>query len=368
MASSLASRLRSSYVKKRRWAQALQPFVVATLKGERRRRLADIRRDTAIASSAGVDELVPLEINGVRQWLRLRGWDTTNPVLLYLHGGPGGTSLPFRRSIAEWERHFTVVHWEQRGAGKSYRGDIDPQSMTLEQLVADASSVIDQVLDRFAQPRLILLGHSWGSFLAAHLIPRAASKIAVYVGTGQVGDMVESERVFFEFALAQARQRGHEKALADLARAGNYPTGTARDHRFRPVVRGWARQFGFTRGTDLAGARNQTALMDTEEYSLRDIYGYLKGTLFSQALADALFDPAQQPLRTALDLPVPVVLLSGAHDSFTATAVAQRYFDALRAPSKRQVVFDQSGHWPMIDEADAYLDALREHVRPYIAA
>ncbi len=344
----------------------MSPFVVATLTGRRGRRLRQIRRETRIVDTAGIDELTAVEINGARQWLRIRGVNVANPVLLYLHGGPGGTSLPFRRDIAAWERHFTVVHWEQRGAGKSYSSRIDPRTLTLEQMVLDTEAIIDWVLNRLGQNQLVLLGHSWGSFLAAHVLKKGHPGVAVYVGSGQVGDMVASERMFFEFALEQARVRDDARALADLEAIGAYPTGTRRDHRHRNKVRGWARHFGWSGGKDPVGGRNRAALMATEEYSLRDIYGYLKGTLFVQPLVDVLFDPERQPMTVANEIPVPMVLLSGAKDSFTATPVAEAFFDAVRAPSKQHIVYPEAGHWPMIDEAEAYLDALLTHVRPHV--
>ena len=160
------------------------PFVASTLSGQRGTQLRRIRRETKIRDAAGIDLFYPLELNGTRQWLRIRGCNADNPILLYLHGGPGGSSIPMSSGLREWERQFTVVHWEQRGTGKSFSGALDPATMTLPQLVDDTHAVIRHLLEKFSKPKLGLLGHSWGSFLGIHALLRSTDLIGVYVGTG----------------------------------------------------------------------------------------------------------------------------------------------------------------------------------------
>ena len=206
------------------------PFVWATLNGRRGRQLRRINRETKIRDASGIDEFYPLDLNGARQWVRIRGRDVGNPILVYLHGGPGGSSLPlYRQGLLDWERHFTVVHWDQRGAGKSYSGSIDPASMTLAQLVDDALDVIQHVRNKLSKQKVCLLGHSWGTFLGIHTLLRSTASIGAYVGTGQVADMTKAERLGYEHALRHAREEGNDIALGELEAISPYPGESAED-------------------------------------------------------------------------------------------------------------------------------------------
>ena len=355
------------YYKAKRWIQGMWPFVSATLTGRRGKQRRRIRRETRIRDTTGIDEFYPLELNGTRQWLRIRGRNVENPILLYLHGGPGGSSVLLYPGLLEWERHFTVVHWDQRGAGKSYSRSLDLASMTLPQLVDDAHDVIQHVLSKLSKDKLCLLGHSWGSFLGIHTLLRSTASIGVYVGTGQVADMSKAERLGYEHALTRARDDANDAAIRELEEIEPYPSESSGDHLKRPIARKWARHYGWVGTTADATTRSRKALMTAPEYSLFDIYRYLQGSLVSmRTLGNRLIDPTLQPavLRKVFDMPF--YLFSGATDTFTPTSVADEYFQAVSAPCKKHLVFEQSGHWPMLDEPDGYLDALLTEVRPHI--
>jgi proline iminopeptidase len=105
-------------------------------------------------------------IGGVTQRLWFRAVNTTNPPVILLHGGPGASEAAlFRYFNADLEHRFLMVHWEQRGTGRSYRSDMSADSMTIEQFVPDLDEVVELVRDRFGKEQVVLLGHSWGSAL-----------------------------------------------------------------------------------------------------------------------------------------------------------------------------------------------------------
>lgn len=347
------------------WARTMWPYVSATLSGSRGRHIKSLRKRTRIREQAGIDEFYSREINGVRQWLRIRGTDTRNPLLVYLHGGPGGSSLPiYSLGLHGWETHFTVVQWDQRGSGKSYYPDIDPKSMTLNQLIADASLVIDHVREKLGKDKICLLGHSWGSFLAVHLLLRDSRSVGAYVGTGQVVDMLDAEKQGYQFALERAQQECNERGISELRALAPYPTGTSRDHAKRRIARRWARHYGWA-GSDEA-AINRNALMSTPEYSLLDIYRYFQGSLFSLRLTTQMIDPVLQPVLQSTSFDVPIFLLSGSKDTFTPTSLVETYFQRLSAPIKEHIIFQESGHWPMLTEYEGYLGVLSRKVRPHV--
>ena len=105
-------------------------------------------------------------IGGQEQYFFIRGANSTKPVMLFLHGGPGSPEISFMKNYnKDIENDFIMVYWEQRGAGKSYSEDIPLESMNLEQLISDTREMSEYLAKRFNQEKIYLMGHSWGSLL-----------------------------------------------------------------------------------------------------------------------------------------------------------------------------------------------------------
>src|SRR5579872_1776595 len=127
-------------------------------------RTAPFRNADGSLLAGSVAEAGLWRIGGVMQWVMVRGRNTANPLLVTLHGGPGSSETPLLRSFnAALEDSYTVVYWDQRGAGRSYNRSIPPESMTVDRFVADLDELIDNLAARFGKRRVVLLGHSWGS-------------------------------------------------------------------------------------------------------------------------------------------------------------------------------------------------------------
>ena len=343
----------------KQWVKGMAPYVGKTLTLQRPIANVLYRRRT---SCAGLDEYFALTVNEQPQWLRIRGQSKMNPVLLYLHGGPGGSQIPsYRHYQLPWEEHFTVVHWEQRGTGKSWSRTLNPKTMTLPQLIADAKEVINFLHQRFAHCPIILLGHSWGTFLAAHLLQDDLPGVAAYIGVGQVGDQPKAERVMWRFALDAAEQNQNQPALAAL-RFADYPVANPMLHAQVGAVRRWASHYGYLGSTSEDAARTYQRLMNTPEYSLYDIYRFLQGTLLSSFTLSRtlLCDQAAQPVNLDLRSRVPVHLVSGERDHYTPLAESQAWLSSIEAPEVSHVTFAKSGHYPNEDEPDRFLARLRE--------
>ena len=144
--------------------------------------------------SGSVAEIAYRPLGGLEQWVMIRGQSVANPVLVLLHGGPGlsETSL-FRYFNAPLEASFTLVYWDQRGAGKSFRRDIPRSSMTVEQFVADLDELVDAVCERLGKTKVAIFWHSWGSVLGPLYAARFPGKVEAYVGSGQIGDWAAAE-------------------------------------------------------------------------------------------------------------------------------------------------------------------------------
>lgn len=155
-------------------------------------------RVLAIQSPNGIQEGMYVKIGGIDQWIQIRGEDRGNPVILFVHGGPGASTIPISSSWQPWEKYFTVVQWDQRGAGRTLRmtGESIAATMTLAQMTEDGVEVAEYLRAHLHKDRIVLIGHSWGSFLGIHIVKQRPDLFYAYVGTGQVVGKQTFEKQF----------------------------------------------------------------------------------------------------------------------------------------------------------------------------
>jgi pimeloyl-ACP methyl ester carboxylesterase len=306
-----------------------------------------------------VAEVDYLRLGGIEQWVMIRGENVANPVLVLLHGGPGfpETRL-FRHFNSTLERRFTVVYWEQRGTGKSFDSRIPASSMTVAQFIADLDELVDAMRQRFGAHKVTFYGHSWGSALGVLYAARFPDKVAAYVGAGQIGNWPASESLSYAFVLAEAERRKHRRALAQLRAIGKPPY----DARAKMVQGKWLGLFlGPVRGMPLW--QFMRIVLSGPEASILDVPGIARGVLFSQNTMWA--EVSTLDLVTAVPaLRMPVFFFLGRHDHVIEAETSAAYFEALIAPSKRLVWFEQSAHEPPFEEPSRFSAAMLELVRP----
>src|SRR5262249_34089654 len=158
----------------------------AASRAEATKIIAETRR---IVNPGGVEQLEKVQIGGIDQWVSIRGADRRNPVLLYIHGGPGYVSIPmswwFTRGL---EEYFTVVQWDQRAAGKTFLLT-DPakiaSTVTTEQMIGDVEEMAGWVRREFGKDKIFVLGHSYGSFLGLQVAQRHPEWLYAYIGVCQ---------------------------------------------------------------------------------------------------------------------------------------------------------------------------------------
>ncbi|MGE0812763.1 MAG: alpha/beta fold hydrolase [Vicinamibacterales bacterium] len=300
-----------------------------------------------------------LRLGGVEQWVLIRGESVANPVLVVLHGGPGMSEMGFfRRCNAELERHFTVVHWDQRGTGRSFARDIPPSSMTVERFVADLDELVDLVRRRFGTPKVVLLGHSWGSALGAIYAARFPAKVSVYVGAAQIGDWAAAEASSYAYGLAEAERQHDARALRTLRAIGPPPYAAGSVFVERRIL---SRLDGQMRPRTLWKAGR--ALLGGPESSVFDLPNLVRGfgfTLRAMWAEVSTLDLARQVPA----LRMPVIVLVGRRDHWVPPETTVAYFEALAAPLKRLIWFEASGHEAFVDEPGKFNATLVEVVRP----
>jgi pimeloyl-ACP methyl ester carboxylesterase len=320
-----------------------------------------VRSATAITTPKGVESLEKVTLGGVDQWLLIRGWDRSNPVLLHLHGGPGSADISIARFFdTELIRHFTVVHWDQRGAGKSFSPDIPPESMTREQFVEDIRELAELLIKRFEVSRIYLVGHSWGSEIGALAASRYPELFHAYVGVGQVVEGTEDEQISYRFVIDQARETGNQQAIRELERIGPPPYDGVSELL---VQRKWLERFG---GVSRSEETTMRALikraLSSPDYSLCDAVRFFRGQSFSSAqlwnegLETNLFEQVPR-------IDVPVYFFTGRHDYNTPFELAERYYRTLDAPRGKHLIwFENAAHMLPYEVPDEYADALIHRV------
>lgn len=322
-----------------------------------------------MTSADVVSTLERLRIGGADQWVLERSEDLSNPVVLFLHGGPGTSQLTSnRRNTRALERWFTVVNWDQRGAGKSYAALRDTAAMNLDQFVDDTHELTVHLLEKFGADHVVLVGHSWGSVVGALSVARRPELYSCYVGIGQVADMARGEELSYRWALDQARRRNDHRAIRSLERIGPPPyTG---DWQKKTITeRAHVARFGGEVHSSRFGAMGMVVrnLLLSREYTLRDRVNYFRGItgsmkcLWPELLEVDLFTRVPE-------MEVPVFFMEGRHDWEVPSVLSARYFEALRAPSKRLVWFENSGHLPNAEERDRFNRIMRDDVRPLALA
>jgi pimeloyl-ACP methyl ester carboxylesterase len=296
-----------------------------------------------------------VELGGLPQWILARGVDRTQPLLLFLHGGPGNPQISVARLYQrELERAFLVVNWDQRGCGLSYQPGIDRATMTIDRMVDDTVELSRLLLDRFGHEKLFLLGHSWGTVLGLLAAQRAPELYHGYVGAAQVVDPSESEERLRKWTLAEARRRGWKRAVRELEAMGEGPYTS--DRSFQSFRR-WADRLGGRAGPGTNRRLIVDSLFRSSEYSLRDLLAYPRGERFS--VSCLLDEAARVDMASRVPhLKVPAYFISGRHDRIVDPALAREYLRVLEAPRKGWAWIEDAAHMAPFEQPDAFAAAV----------
>ena len=304
-----------------------------------------------------IDTLEPVQSGHATQWIRVRGADAANPVLLLIQQGPGLPMISEARRLEHLlglEQAFTVVYWDQRGCGRSLRRPQDRTGISRERLVADTVSLLDLLRERFGA-KTYVAGFSFGATLGAYAAAQRPDLVATLVATGMDIDGAAAGRCAYDFALGTARQRGSRRAIRQLEAIGPPPHLTPK--QFATRVR-WATNFGgVTTGETYATlARGLIAsLVRSPDYSAGDVLRTVRGITATQAAL--LPELATMDLAATVPrLDVPVVMVQGRLDQVAPGAAAQRYASALQSPGKQLVWFENSAHTPHLEEPGKFRD------------
>jgi proline iminopeptidase len=319
--------------------------------------IGDIQK---IVTPNGVDETIVLTLGGARQVVNIRGANKDNPLLLYIHGGPGSVEMPMAWSFQRpWEDFFTVVQWDQRGAGRSYplnNPTTLAPTLTFERYRDDAIELIDALRGRLGKQKVFVLGHSFGSAVGLAVAQKRPDLLYAYIGMGQLIDVRENERVGMQRTLEVARRHGDTEAVRAITALKPYPDSGPFTIEQADAWRKYANRYG-----SLAGLRpDANFYFDSTKlsplYSPADRQAWGKGTTFTVTtlwprLANLSFASLHK-------LDTPVIFLLGRHDSTTPSSIAADWLGQLKSPQRMLCWFENSGHLPMIEEPGEVFAAL----------
>jgi pimeloyl-ACP methyl ester carboxylesterase len=312
----------------------------------------------AITSPCGIDEASFVTLGGIEQWVTVRGQDRGNLVLLFLHGGPGDVTNPWTFALfAPWQKHFTVVQWDQRGAGRTLRktGQKVAPTITVDRIVEDGIELAEHLRKRLQKDKILLVGHSFGSIIGVLMARARPDLFLAYVGTGQVADETRNYSVAYDALLRKARAVGDQTAIDELTRVGPPPYKSAEGYS---VQRKWSNAF---EGADqfLYGTIGLTLV--APGCSVRDLNDSADGQMLSgQRLVPQT--KSKGPKELGLEFAIPMFFFQGAEDFTTPTELARQYLDSIKAPRKAFVAIEGGGHFAVFMKSDQFLKELVSRV------
>lgn len=314
-----------------------------------------------IKTPNGISEIKYLEINNSKQYVLIRGKDINNPVLLFLHGGPGASSTAlFRKYNSELENHFTVIYWDQRNTAKSFNKKTSKEEIRVSNYINDVEYLTVYLKDLFNVEQIFLLGHSWGARLGLYAVQKHPENYMAYVGVGQELASFEGERLSYEYTLNKAKELNNFKALRELDESGPPQSGDYTKmytNGFWGLVKQkeWLLKLGGERYARKGYSDWIFYTLISREYTVFDLFRYFKSSAF--CAGNMIYDPDFNHINFFTQIPevkIPVFFISGSYDYNTPWVLVEKYTNELKAPRKEFIKFENSGHSPIFEEPERF--------------
>ena len=328
-----------------------------------RKIIADLGR---IETPNGVQESYKTRIDGIDQWVNVRGQDRDNPIILFVHGGPASPLTPtlwqFQRPL---EEYFTMVTYDQRGAGKTFVANDAAKvadTIHIPNYVDDVIAMAGEVRARYGKRKLILMGHSWGTIIAMQAALKRPDLFHAYIGVGQVINVRENERISFDFAMATAKAKGNAEAVREMEAIAPYPGDKPITRERIIAARKWAQYYG-----GLTAYRDEStyfyrAPLLSPEYTDAERCAVDEGNVFT--LGRILPEFLAVDMSGVREFPIPVLMFMGRHDYTTPSEPTEAWLKKVKAPYKQGVWFEHASHMVPWEEPGKLLVSLVQYVRP----
>ncbi|PHS10314.1 MAG: hypothetical protein COA88_02395 [Kordia sp.] len=292
-----------------------------------------------------------IQLGGMDQQILIRGNNINNPVILFLHGGPGAPDMPMVRFFnGDLEKSFTMVTWDQRGCGKSYSEEAFDSNFTMDQFVSDAKELTDYLKKTLNKDKIYLIGHSWGSLIGMKLIEKHPQDFVEYLSISQVVDMAQSENYSYAFVKEQIEISGDQElkdafSKIGVPQKGKYPGGVAAMMKQRDLLLklgGVLKKY-----TDYAPMIEAFQEVTETNYpdfmKLQDAFSTSTKHLWSEIVRLNI-------MKTIPEVKVPVHFVYGKDDKIVNPSLIRLYKSELIAPKKTITEFENCAHFPQIED------------------
>jgi len=319
--------------------------------------------------AGSIASLERVQLGGHEQWIMLRGHDTSKPVLLYLSGGPGQSDLPFARVLFQnLESDFILVGWDQRGTGKSYPALEPTATLTLDRAISDTIELTDYLRARFDEPKIYVIGESWGSTLGVLAAQRRPDLYYAVIGSGQMVSQRETDRRLYYDILALAERTNDADLTRTMQRLGEPPYGDVfasgfvmqkYDYLYKPYE---LPQSLLDLGATAAWETGPWGVLG-REYSLVEKVSVMRGLMDMFAV----MYPQLQGIDFRRDVPtlqVPYYMLDGAAELTARRDLALEWYAQLEAPRKQMFTFENAAHSVAQEQFVAFRQILLETIVP----
>jgi L-proline amide hydrolase len=303
-----------------------------------------------IALENSISELRKVEVNETALEVMIRGNNRDNPVIVFVHGGPYNSEIPYVRKYQDLlEQKFTIVHYDQRGSGKSYEFGSDYSKITASTHVDDLIALTAYIKDYLNQDQVILIGHSFGTYIATIAAAKEPGLYRAYVGIGQMSDTIESELDNLYKCLEAAKAAGD---MEDVKYLSGLEPSISQGKAITP--RDYVRKYGFAARNIDENADYLNGFLFGSEYNLLDVIRYYTALIKYQ---DALITEAlNHPISDIVtEINIPVYFVMGKYDSMTSPDAAEKYLDRLTGEAVHELVmFEDSAHYPQFEEKEEF--------------
>jgi len=310
------------------------------------------------SSGQGINTLEQVELGGIKQWISIRGNHVDNPILLFLHGGPGSANLSkLRNQCPELEEHFIVIDWDQRGAGKTFKFGTGGNNLSSEQLRQDTHQLVSYLRSRFGGRKVYLMGFSWGTTLGLWTVQEYPEDFYAFISVSQEVNYAEGEKLSLSHVQQVAHDTNNKQAIQELANID--PAYKMKDWYTQLMVeRKWLLAFGGVYYKTTSQNHEISMLLKAPEYSLVDFAFWPLGSSTSlQKLWPELM--RVNVLESVPRLDVPVYFLVGRHDFNAPFELTQAYYERLNAPHGKQIIwFEDSAHDIFFDQPKELVNEL----------
>ncbi|REB11496.1 alpha/beta hydrolase [Sporosarcina sp. BI001-red] len=302
-----------------------------------------------IKGDNSISTLEQVKINGTDHEIMIRGTNKNNPIIIVVHGGPGSPETPYAVQYQDLlESNFTVVNYDQRASGKSFHFFEDYSNLTTDLLVNDLLALTDYISERLGKDKVILMGHSSGTYIGMQAANKSPEKYEAYVGIGQISDTIVSEKEGLTYCITQAKKAGNTDDVAYLQGLTEQIENGA-----RVTPREYVMKYGgSTRSIDNPDGDIMGALF-SNEYNLLDVIRYNYGMGYSQEkLVNHILENPLPNIVSKID--IPLYFIMGKYDYMTSTDAAKKYFDTIASKQKHFITFEKSAHYPQLEEKEKF--------------